>query len=36
MTKGESATGRPNEGRLWAGFGIVACAAALVVLKAQG
>jgi hypothetical protein len=30
------AVGRPNEGRLWAGFGIVACAAALVVLKAQG
>ena len=29
------ATGRPNQGRVWAGFGIVACAAALVVLKAQ-
>ncbi|MFA4995515.1 MAG: hypothetical protein WC521_09490 [Bdellovibrionales bacterium] len=28
--------GRPNQGRLWASFGIVACAAALVVLKAQG
>ena len=30
------ATGRPNHGRVWAGFGLVACAAALVVLKAQG
>jgi len=30
------ATGRPNEGKLWAGFGIVACAAALIVLKSQG
>jgi len=30
------ATGRPNHGHVWAGLGIVACAAALVVLKAQG
>jgi len=29
------ATGRPNQGHVWAGFGIVACAAALVILKAQ-
>ncbi|MFA5040846.1 MAG: hypothetical protein WC464_04340 [Bdellovibrionales bacterium] len=29
------ATGRPNDGKLWAGFGIVACVAALIVLKAQ-
>ncbi|MDD3029018.1 MAG: hypothetical protein PHS57_01865 [Alphaproteobacteria bacterium] len=29
------AMGRPNEGRLWASFGIVACAAALVFLKAH-
>ncbi len=28
--------GRPNQGRLWASFGIVACAATLVVLKAHG
>ncbi len=27
------AIGRPNEGRLWAGFGIVACAAALIILR---
>lgn len=29
------ATGRPNKGHVWAGFGIVACAAALIVLKAS-
>jgi len=27
------ATGRANEGNLWAGFGIVGCAAALVLLR---
>jgi len=27
------ATGRPSEGRVWAGLGIVACAAALIVLR---
>ncbi len=27
------ATGRPNEGRIWAGLGIVACAAGLIVLR---
>lgn len=29
------ALGRPTQGHLWAGFGLVACAAALVVIKAN-
>ena len=30
------ATGRPNRGHVWAGLGLVGCAAALVILRAQG